>query len=272
MPDLLEVCERAARAGGVVLQQWHGRFEVHEKGPDDLVTEVDLASQKAIVEVVRDAFPEHGILAEEALDIAATADGHRWIIDPLDGTLNFVHGLPNYCVSVAVACRDTVVVGVVYDPVADVCYSARRGDGAQMNGRPLRVSPTRRLSKALVAASFPAHVCREDIEIEQFVEAVVRSRGIRRLGSAALNLCHLAARHFDAYWATETHAWDIAAGMLLVEEAGGCFTGLHGEPVDLQRPQFVAAATPELHREVIEMLAEVAERRSTRTTPGAENA
>jgi len=252
--ELAEVCEKASRAGGKVLSRWSGHFEVREKAPDDLVTEVDLASQKAIVDVLHSAFPDHGILAEESLDVPAGKDGFRWIVDPLDGTLNFVHGLPNYCVSVAVEQQDTVLAGTVFDPVTGACYTARRGGGAMLDGQALHVSRTEKLSQAMVAASFPPRVRRGMIEIDQFIDAVVCTRGIRRMGSAALNLCHLAAGRFDAYWATETHAWDIAAGMLLVEEAGGVFTDLQGEKVDLDHPKFVAAATPELHGELLEML------------------
>lgn len=260
MPKLTEVCEQAARAGGQLLTRRRDEFEVQEKAPDDLVTEFDLASQRAIVDVIQKAYPDHGILAEESLNQPPGEDGFRWIIDPLDGTLNFVHGLPTYSVSIAVEQNGQILVGVVFDPVSGECFTASRGGGAYRNDRPIRVSSTESLTKSLVATSFPTNVGRDAIEIEQFIEAVVRCRGIRRLGSAALNLAYLASGHFDAYWATETHAWDIAAGMLLVQEAGGCFTGLSGEPIDLDRPQFIAAATDRLHAEVLEMLQSVGNR------------
>ncbi len=246
MPEFVEVCEQAARAAGKVLLGWRGRFEVREKGPADLVTQADLESQEAVRSVVLGAFPDHAFLSEEEPN-RPPPGGYRWIVDPLDGTMNYVHGLHGYCVSIALERDGEVLVGTVYEPEHDTCYVAQRGAGAFRNGQRLSVSRAQRLEEALVAVSFPPQVRRTSDEVLNFLEVLETCRGVRRLGSAALNLSYVAAGQLDAFWATETHAWDIAAGMLLVTEAGGTVTSLAGGPVDFTRPKFVAAATPELH-------------------------
>lgn len=230
-----------------MLLDWAGRFHVREKGRSDLVTEADLASQEVIRQKLLGAFPRHGFLAEENERIESRDNGYRWIVDPLDGTMNYVHGVPNYAVSVALEQGGVPLVGTVYDPVSRECYSAMRGRGAWLNGRRLAVSATTQLSEALVAVSFAAHVRRGDPEIAEFIEVMMEARGTRRMGSSALNLCYVAAGRFDGYWSKSTKIWDIAAGCLLVTEAGGLITAFGGGPLDLNRPEFIAAATPQLH-------------------------
>ncbi|HEX5445076.1 MAG TPA: inositol monophosphatase family protein [Pirellulales bacterium] len=249
------VCEQAARAAGEVLLDWAGRFSAREKGPSDLVTEADLAAQETIRERLLGAFPKHGFLAEEQnAQIPSQEDGLRWIVDPLDGTMNYVHGVPNYAVSIALEQRGRLLAGTVFDPVNRECFSAALGQGAWLNGRPLKASTASSLSQALVAASFPARVQRNDREVADFIEVTTRAQGTRRMGSSALNLCYVAAGRFDAYWSTSTKTWDIAAGALLVSEAGGVITSYDGGPLDLARPQFIAAATTNLHQELRELL------------------
>lgn len=248
------VCEQAARAGGAVLLDWCERFSVREKGPSDLVTEADLASQQAIRDTLLAAFPEHGFLAEENEQIASRADDLRWIADPLDGTMNYVHRMPNFAVSVALEQRGEILVGTVLDPTNGECFSAAKGRGAFLGGRRLSVSKAATLDQALVAVSFAAHVKRGDPEISEFVEVMLRAQGTRRMGSSALNLCYLAAGRFDGYWSKSTKIWDIAAGALLVTEAGGMITDFGGGRLDVSRPQFIAAATCELHNELRDVL------------------
>jgi myo-inositol-1(or 4)-monophosphatase len=248
------VCEQAAEAGGAVLLDWAGRFAVREKGPADLVTEADLASQDAIRDMLLGAFPEHGFLAEENLSIPSRQDGLRWIVDPLDGTTNYVHGLPQYAVSIALEQAGKLLVGVVYNPATGERFTATAGQGAQLNGRPLRVSKVTTLDQALIATSLPAKVRREDPEVSDFLAVTFASQAVRRMGSSALNLCYLAAGRFDAYWARSTKAWDIAAGMLILREAGGVATSIDGGELDLARPEFIAASTPDLHREISQVL------------------
>ena len=252
--EYLEVSRRAARAGGEVLLDWADRFAVREKGRADLVTEADLASQEAIRRLLSEAFPDHGFLGEENGADHAGRDGYRWIVDPLDGTTNYVHGLHQYAVSIGLERRGTLLVGTVYDPNADECFSAAAGGGAWLNDRPLKVSGVERLEQALVAASLPPAADRHHPAAAEFLTVMERVQAIRRMGSSALNLCYLAAGRVDAYWARDTKIWDIAAGFLLVTEAGGVLTDYTGGPVDIVRPRFVAAATRSLHAELSDVL------------------
>jgi myo-inositol-1(or 4)-monophosphatase len=247
MEALIKVCEEAARAGGDVLRRSLGKFRPREKAPADLVTEADLQSQEAIRRRIHAAFPDHQFLAEEQPqhDWAAAA-GYRWIVDPLDGTTNFVHQVPQFGVSVAVEHRGTLLAGVVLDPMADECFTATAGGGAYCNGRRLHVSDVVHLREALVAVSFSAGVQRGSPEIDNFVNVLVACQAVRRTGSAALNLAYVAAGRFDGYFATSTSPWDVAAGFLLVQEAHGCLTALDGSPGSPFRRGFVAASTPQL--------------------------
>lgn len=261
----LQVCENAARAGGKVLMQCLGRIKVSEKGRNDLVTEADIESQKVISRIVLDAFPGHGFLGEETigtsdrLDVEATLrQGNAvWIVDPLDGTTNYVHGLPQFAVSIALVENGTTVAGVVFDPFYDECFTASRGHGAFLNGNRIYTSNCHALAESLMAASFSAHVPRDSPEIARFIEIMLRCQAIRRLGSAALNLCYVAAGRLDGYWATSVKAWDVAAGHLVVEEAGGTMSGLVGDEFRLANPRFVAAATRELNEQLVAVLREV---------------
>ncbi len=257
MPSYIEVCEQAARAGAVVLKDWIGRFRVHEKGPADLVTEADIAAQDAVTTVIRSAFPDHDVLGEEDQQVVERCSDYRWIIDPLDGTTNYVHGVPHYAVSVALEHRGKLTAGVVLDPSADECFWAAAGEGAYLNSKRLKTSSTEQLSDALVAASFPPAVTLESREIGEFCQVLVRSRAVRRTGSAALNLAYIAAGRFDAYWARETKSWDVAAGALLVAEAGGIITGLDGEKFEVDRPRFLATGSFALHREMLAFVGEM---------------
>jgi myo-inositol-1(or 4)-monophosphatase len=254
MPDYLKTCQDAAQAGGAVLLEWIGKFAVREKGPSDLVTEADVASQEAIRKVVIGRFPSHQFISEEQAPGAEPDAEYRWIVDPLDGTMNYVHGLHHYAVSVALVRGAEIVAGAIYEPWSRECYSAAKGEGAHLNGQKLRTSRVQSVSEALVVASFAAKVERSSPEISQFIAAVLGCQGVRRTGSAALNLCYVAAGRFDAFWALTTHAWDVAAGVLLVEEAGGVVTDLDGRPFDLRRPHPVATAGQPLHDQFCRLL------------------
>lgn len=249
MSEFLQACQEAVRVGGAVLMEWRGKFNAREKGPADLVTEADYASQERIRELLLSRFPEHGFLGEEdGTDIAPRDGRHRWIVDPLDGTVNYVHGVPNFAVSVALECEGRIIAGAIYDPSLDECFTAEAGGGAFLNGSPIRTSDTTQLTEALVVASFPAGIQEGHPEIERFVRALVATQSLRRTGSAALNLSYLAAGRFDAYWATTTKIWDIAAGFLILSEAGGSLATPEGGEVELAKPRFVAAATPQLQQ------------------------
>lgn len=255
MHDFQTACEQAARAGGAVLLDWAGRFSVREKGPADLVTEADEASQQVIRKLLLDRFPEHHFLGEEGPQPSMPPGGYRWIVDPLDGTTNYVHGLPQYAVSVALECNKALLSGAVFDPVANECFTAAAGQGAFLNGRPLRVSAAAAASDALVAGSLPPRLDRTSKEVAAFVEMLLTAQSVRRMGSTALNLCYVAAGRFDGTWATETKSWDVAAGVLLVREAGGIVTAVDGRPFDIDAPRFLASSTRNLHTELLLILA-----------------
>lgn len=260
MDQFLEICERATRAGGSVLQRMYGQVSAHEKGPRDLVTEADLASQNTVSEIVKREFPDHNVLGEEddpadirrLVDASEDRDQFCWVIDPLDGTTNFVHGLPIFAVSVALLRGTELVAGCVYNPATSECFAASRGGGATLNGEPIQTTGCSSLSQALVSASFAANVPRGSSEVGRFIEVLHRCRAMRRLGSAALNLCYVAAGRLDAYWATSVKAWDIAAGVLILSEAGGVVRQLGGSPLELWHPKVIATATPALQRELQE--------------------
>lgn len=257
----LQTAIAAARAGGAILQQMQAEIRAREKAPRDLVTEADFASQKAIRERLMSEFPDDYFLGEEDTD-AERADserarqaGHRgWIVDPLDGTTNYVHGLDNFAVSIALREAQDMVLGVVYDPVRDHLFTAVRGEGAYCNQQRLETSSVRSVDQALVAASFAARVQPDSPEVARFVRALGACQAVRRLGSAALNLCYVAAGMLDGYWATSVKQWDVAAGLLLVQEAGGQVASIDDSPFRWDEPRFVCAGTPELCAELAKVI------------------
>jgi len=210
-----------------------------------------LEAQELVRGIVREAFPSHRFVGEEGESLAhRSAEDCHWIVDPLDGTTNYVHNIPHYATSIAVERQGRLLAGAIYDPVLDEMYTATEGGGAQLNGSPIRVSSVLRLSEAVVAASFPAKVEPDLPALTEFAEIMCRCQGIRRGGSAALNLAYLAAGRFDAYWAADLFPWDAAAGALLFREAGGTLTDLAGGEFDVWQPLLLAAATESLHREL----------------------
>ena len=264
MQELAKVCEEAAKIGGQVLLNWRGRFAVREKARFDLVTEADVAAQDAIRSHLLGVYPDHGFLGEEDIShlphpTPESSQRNCWIVDPLDGTTNYVHGIKNYCTSVALRRENQIVVAAVFDPEANECYTASLGQGAYLNQDRLTSSAVDTLSEALVGGSFPPFVRRGSADVHTFLELLERSQSIRRLGSAALNLCYLAAGRLDAYWAMNLKSWDMAAGMLLIQEAGGIITAPDGGPVQLEYPQLVASATKPLHDEILAIVGQTLE-------------
>jgi myo-inositol-1(or 4)-monophosphatase len=256
----LDVALEAARAAGAILvQRSAGPTRVEHKGAVDLVTEVDLACEAAVYEVLGRHTPEIPILSEEQASLGE--DATRWVVDPLDGTTNFVHGFPVYAVSVALEVDGEGRVAVVLDPVRGLEYTARRGGGARCNDAILQVSDCRDLGRALVGTGFPYD--RRDGDNARFytryLEAVIRNaQGVRRAGAAALDLAMLAAGNLDAFWEFKLRWWDVAAGRILVEEAGGRFTAHHGGEVDWSWPSPLAT-NGWLHEQMMELLAKVEE-------------
>lgn len=259
MTNYLDICEQAARVGAEILLDRQGTVEAITKGPKDIVTEADLASQNAILQILSGAYPDHLMMAEESNGESHGAgpigpNQYRWIVDPLDGTINYVHGIPSFAVSIALERGGKVLVGVVYDPVLDECFTASNGEGAFLNGKRIYASGCESMEDALMAVSFSANVPRGSVEIRRFVEVLHASHTIRRLGSAALNLCYVASGRLDGYVASSVKAWDVAAGALLLQEAGAIITSLEGGSLDLYRPRFACAATAQLHAELMEIL------------------
>ncbi|NIL98472.1 MAG: inositol monophosphatase [Planctomycetales bacterium] len=264
MSELVNVCESLARLGGEVLRRWEGRFRVRQKGPADLVTEADCESQEAIRARLAQLYPDDLFVGEEdagqpawedeAFWSAMASDRVVWIVDPLDGTTNYAHGVPHYAVSVAATRGGEVLAAAVYNPAAEECFTANTTSGPLLNGRPIRVSGVERLGDALVAGSIPPAAHRDSAEVGQLLKVIERAQSFRRSGSASLNMCYVAAGRYDAYWATETKAWDVAAGWLIVQRAGGIVRGLDGGPFQLAHPAPLVAATQPLSDEFLNLL------------------
>ncbi len=251
-----KLAERLARgAGEIQREHYEGDFEIQTKSASiDLVTDVDRACERLIVEAIESERCDDAILAEEG---GGTDDANaewRWVIDPLDGTSNYAHGYPRFCVSIGVEQRGVAMVGVVYDPLLDELFSAVRGEGATLNGRPIHVTEESRLGQAMLATGFAYDVHRsEEDNINHFASMVKSARAIRRDGSAALNLCYVAAGRFDAFWELKLHPWDVAAGIVLVEEAGGRTSDFTGT-ASCQSGRRVVATNHHLHPAVLEIL------------------
>jgi myo-inositol-1(or 4)-monophosphatase len=263
VPEFIDVCEHAARAAGDLLKRMQHRVLVREKAPKDLVTEADVAAQREIASIVLAEFPDHDFLGEEGSQGVPLPPAdrphsrYRWIVDPLDGTVNYVHGLPSFAVSVALQCEGKVLAGVVFDPLLGECYAATAGGGATLNGKSITPSSCTSLGPALVAASLGPNVHRESLEVKRFVEILYLSQSIRRLGSAALNMCYVACGRLDAYWGTSIKTWDVAAGSLILQEAKAVITSITGEPFRLENPVLLCAATAELHQQLLDALRRV---------------
>ena len=241
---LLRTAEEIAReAGELLLQSAKRPLEVHEKGATDLVTSADQASEKLILARIRKAYPEHRILSEEsAADTERTATGTLWIVDPLDGTTNYAHGLPIWAVSIGCLVDGEMQVGVVFDPTRGECFTAIRGEGAHLNGAPISVSNREHLEEALLVTGFPYDVHTSEVDnLDHFVQFMKRSRAVRRLGSAAIDLACVACGRLDGFWELKLHPWDVAAGALLVEEAGGKVVNFDGLPFDPFSEEILAA-------------------------------
>jgi myo-inositol-1(or 4)-monophosphatase len=248
----------AARAAGRLLRdELSGSRRIAYKGaPTNLVTEMDRRAEAEILGRLRGAFPDDAILAEET-GAAAGRSGRRWIVDPLDGTTNYAHGLPVFGVSIALETERRIVLGVVYDPTRDELFVGERGGGATLNDAPVRVSATAALGEALLVTGFPYNI-REtrDTNLAEYAAFSVRARAVRRLGSAVIDLAYVACGRFDGFWELTLGAWDVAAGGLLVEEAGGALTGIDGGPMDVDAPTLVAS-NGRIHEQILRVLKEV---------------
>lgn len=255
---MLDLAIRAAREAGAIIQDFAAhRFEITHKGPINLVTEADLASEHHIKQMISACYPDHRILAEESgLSHHAEAD-YCWIIDPLDGTTNFAHGFPCYAVSIGVEHKGEIIAGVVFDPTRDELFAAERGAGATLNDRKISVSKVSEMERALLVTGFPYDVReRMDFFIPGWRTFLARAQSVRRLGAAAIDMAYVACGRMDGFWEWGLNPWDCAAGWLLVEEAGGKLTKTDGDAFDMFLPD-MACTNGLIHEQMLAVLAEV---------------
>ncbi|TWU47077.1 inositol monophosphatase family protein [Rubripirellula reticaptiva] len=258
----LEVAVAAAHAGAVELMARRDDRVVREKAPKDLVTDADLASQKAVRSILMDAFGSYAFVGEEEGENDPPATVRRgdadappcWVVDPLDGTVNYVHRLQSFAVSIGLYAGGKMQLGVILDPVANELFTAIDGQGAQCNGKAIKASGCKELSDSLVACSFPAGVKAADPEVAKFLRVLEQCRSLRRLGSCALNMCYVASGRLDSYWATSVASWDAAAGIVIAREAGAVLTAYDGGAVDDWLPKFCVSGSNELHSSMTKLL------------------
>lgn len=257
MHGMVNIAVRAARRAGELMVRHLNQLEslqIDEKGRNDFVTQIDRGAEQAIIELILDHYPDHSILAEESG--ASGSHEYQWIIDPLDGTTNYVHGFPVFSVSIAVAHKGELQHGVVYDPLRQEIFTASRGEGAQLDGRRIRVSKLATLGRALVATGFPYRTSEENIDryLAMLRDVMINTAGVRRPGSAALDLCYVAAGRVDAFWELGLKKWDIAAGALMIREAGGRISDFGGSDRYLDSGN-VVAGNPKIYAALSRLLA-----------------
>ncbi len=243
----------ALKSGFLLKEKFNGTHKIQYKGDINIVTEADKMSEDLIIDSIKRNFPDHGILSEESPAITGTGK-LRWIIDPLDGTTNYSHGYPVFCVSIALENEGVIVLGVIYDPMREDMFVAVRGKGAYLNNKKLKVSSVKNISRSLLATGFPYDI-RESKEnnLDYFNAMAVKVQAIRRAGSAALDLAYLAAGRFDGFWELKLKPWDTAAGCLMVEEAGGVISDIAGKKWHLQSPSLLAS-NGLIHEQMIRVL------------------
>jgi myo-inositol-1(or 4)-monophosphatase len=256
MHPMLNIAVRAARRAGAIINRsalGNEALVVKAKGANDFVTQVDRAAEEAVIDIVRKAYPDHGFLAEESGSASKDAE-YRWIIDPLDGTTNFIHGFPQYAVSIGIEHRGALAHAVVYDPVKNELFTASKGRGAFLNDRRVRVSRCLRLQEALVGTGFPfREAARLDLYLRQLKRVMGSSAGVRRAGAAALDLAYVACGRLDAFWEMGLSPWDMAAGALLIQEAGGLVGDLKGESGFMESGE-ICASTPKIFAALLEAM------------------
>jgi myo-inositol-1(or 4)-monophosphatase len=251
---LTTAIEAVSRAGDVMMSRSGGNVRIDKKGTIDLVTDVDMAIEREFRAMVAGRFPDHEVLAEELGGSGAVPPGPCWVFDPIDGTTNFAHGLPIFCASVALEIDGEAEVAAVYDPTRKELFTAERGAGAFLNGQPIRVSSARELVNAMLVTGFPYDVHdRVDEIVGLFGAFVGRARAVRRLGSAAIDLCYVAAGRLDAFWESDLKPWDIAGGSLIVQEAGGRITDMNGGRFS-SRARSVLASNGLLHEPMLKVI------------------
>jgi myo-inositol-1(or 4)-monophosphatase len=257
MHPMLNIAIKAARRAGSIINRAaldRTQLEIRSKHANDFVTQVDKAAEAAVIDIIRQAYPDHAILGEESGALEGKKAEYRWIIDPLDGTTNYIHGLPHYCVSIGLQHRGTMEHGVIYDPAKNELFTASKGRGAFLDDRRIRVTKCAGLKDALVGTGFPfKELPRLDLYCRQLKEMMKQASGVRRTGSAALDLAYVAAGRMDGFWELGLSPWDVAAGALLVQEAGGLVGDLSGDSGYLEGGE-IAAATPKVFPQLLATL------------------
>jgi myo-inositol-1(or 4)-monophosphatase len=254
---LLETAIAASKeAGALLLDYVKSGFRVEHKNPINLVTDADRAAEECVIDRIRKHFPAHCFLAEERGRIEQSPSPYLWVIDPLDGTTNFAHGYPAYCVSIGLEYRGRCILGAVFDPSRDELFTAIEGRGARLNGQPIHVSDTTALDSSLLVTGF-AYDIRESPRnnLDHFVKFALKAQGMRRTGSAALDLCYVAAGRFDGFWEVQLNPWDMAAGSVIVQEAGGRLTNFCGNDLSIYGQELVAS-NGHIHQAMLQVLNE----------------
>jgi myo-inositol-1(or 4)-monophosphatase len=239
----------AREAGALLMEFFDKNIRIEYKGDADLVTAADRKSEALIRERIRQTWPSHDVLGEEE-GLRDTGSEYRWYVDPLDGTTNFAHGFPVFCVSMGLQHKNQMIAGVCFDPTRNEVFAAERGKGATLNGRSIHVSATKHLKESLVGTGFPSHKRHKNPNIHFYYQITLRSHGVRRAGSAALDLCYVASGRMDGFWEFNLNPWDTAAGVLIVEEAGGRVTNFSGGPFELNSRE-VLASNSIIHEELV---------------------
>ena len=254
-PQLEDVVVWAKTAGQILKDGFGKKHQIQYKSAIDLVTEMDKKSEEYLITQIRGKFPNHTIIGEESGKSNDSDQDVVWLIDPLDGTSNYAHGVPIFSVSMAYQYQGEIQIGVVYDPMLDECYTAVKGQGAYLNQEKIDVSKTTEMVNAMLVTGFPYNVHHtQDDNLDYFANFIKNAQAVRRLGSAALDLCYVAAGRLDGYWEIQLQAWDAAAGILILAEAGGVVTTLDGSPFTLTPPYAMVAANPVIHAKMLEIV------------------
>lgn len=268
-PDYITVASAIARKAGALLMEYYARgvkTEYKGSGTVDVVTEADRASEKLIVESLRMAFPDHGIVGEEGSRSQAASE-FIWYVDPLDGTTNFAHGFPIFCISLGLARNNEVIAGVVFDPTRDELFAAERGGGATLNGKKIQVSAASTIGESLLGTGFPSKKRHLNPNIYFYHQLTMKTHGIRRAGSAALDLSCVASGRYDGFWEFNLNPWDTSAGVLLVQEAGGKLTHVDGSKFDVAASRDVLATNGHIHDELLSEMRAVMQGRGLEPLP-----
>lgn len=246
--------QTARDAGQILLEKFGRKINITMKGDINLVTEADLASEKLIIERIKSYHPKHSILAEESGNAVVYGDSKwKWIIDPLDGTTNYAHGYPCFCVTLAVEHEGEIVIGVTYDPTRNELFAAEKGQGTTLNNKPVKVSAAENLGDSLICTGFPYDFKQKENFARHLTEFLLNSRGVRRDGSAAIDMAYVACGRFDGFWEEGLNAWDVAAGVLMINEAGGQVTYYDGSPFSIYAPP-ICASNGLIHSQMLQIL------------------